>query len=96
LTRDEQENQKNRRLKMEKEKIKEILDLFESDDYVEARDLLKEEIKKDVYSFVSEKAKLKDSDDEDSDDEDSDDEDSDDEDSDDEDSDDEDYKKKKK
>jgi hypothetical protein len=74
---------------MDKEKIKEILDLFENDSYADARELLKEELKKDVLRFVTEKAKLK-KDDDSEDDDDSDDDDSDDDDSDD------DKKKKKK
>jgi hypothetical protein len=73
---------------MEKETIKKVLDLFEEDNYVDAKAVLAEAIKKDVNSYLnekldlSEKDKSKDKEEDDSEDDDSEDSDEDDEDED--------------
>jgi len=45
---------------MDKEKIKDVLNKFEQDEYVEAREILKQEIKNDRDNYLTNKLSLKD------------------------------------
>jgi uncharacterized protein YqgQ len=45
---------------MDKEKIKDVLDKFENDDYVEAREILQQEINKEKDNYLKDRLSLKD------------------------------------
>jgi hypothetical protein len=60
---------------MEKETIKKIFDLFEEDNYVDAKDILTEAIKKEVKKHVNSKLDIDDEEEEDTEDEEKDDDD---------------------